>query len=165
MFYLYLGFVFVIFYRYISGLYPFTSVSIAVLVTNLKQNEAWSTPAESPHKGLNQRLEDVTQAQQQRPELPSVILTWHACKYKVHKLHQRYILWVRVRMYLWWSSCTLFWHACQVRVTVDSGLCCCACYVFQRWLTPLCVDAVLVSSTSTGLNLLQVCILVGFSAI
>ena len=92
MFYLYLGFVFVIFYRYISGLYPFTSVSIAVLVTNLKQNEAWSTPAESPHKGLNQRLEDVTQAQQQRPELPSVILTWHACKYKVHKLHQRYIL-------------------------------------------------------------------------
>ena len=30
----------------------------------------------------------VTQVQQQRPELPTVILTWHACKYKVQKLHQ-----------------------------------------------------------------------------
>ena len=28
----------------------------------------------------------------QRPESPTVTLTWHACKYKVHKLHQRYIL-------------------------------------------------------------------------
>ena len=32
------------------------------------------------------------QAQQQRPESPTVILTWHACKYKVHKLHQMYII-------------------------------------------------------------------------
>ena len=32
------------------------------------------------------------------------------------------------RMYLWWSLCTLYSHACQVRVTVgNSGLCCCAC--------------------------------------
>ena len=29
---------------------------------------------------------------QQRPEWPTVTLTWHACKYKVHKLHQMYIL-------------------------------------------------------------------------
>ena len=29
---------------------------------------------------------------QQRPELPIVSSTWHASKYKVHKLHQRYIL-------------------------------------------------------------------------
>ena len=29
------------------------------------------------------------------------------------------------RMYLWWRSCTLYLHACQMRVTVgDSGLCC-----------------------------------------
>ena len=34
----------------------------------------------------------ITQIQQRRPELPTVTLTWHACKYKVHKLHQRYIL-------------------------------------------------------------------------
>ena len=28
-----------------------------------------------------------------------------------------------LRMYLWWSLCTLYLHACQVRVTVgDSGL-------------------------------------------
>ena len=27
-----------------------------------------------------------------------------------------------------WSLCTLYLHACQVRVTVgDSGLCCCTC--------------------------------------
>ena len=31
-------------------------------------------------------------------------------------------------MYLWWSLCTFYLHAHQVRVTVgDSGLCCCAC--------------------------------------
>ena len=35
------------------------------------------------------RNTDITQVQQQRPELPTVTLTWHACKYKVHKLHQR----------------------------------------------------------------------------
>ena len=29
---------------------------------------------------------------QQKPESPVVTLTWHASKYKVHKLHQRYIL-------------------------------------------------------------------------
>ena len=29
---------------------------------------------------------DVTQTQQQRPESPTVILTWHASKYKGHKL-------------------------------------------------------------------------------
>ena len=29
-----------------------------------------------------------------------------------------------VRMYLWWSLCTLYLQACQVRVTIgDSGLC------------------------------------------
>ena len=26
--------------------------------------------------------------------MPTVILTWHACKHKVHKLHQRYIIWM-----------------------------------------------------------------------
>ena len=38
--------------------------------------------------------------------------------------------------------CTLYLHACQVRVTVgDSGLCCCSCVTcFERQLTPLCVD-------------------------
>ena len=48
--------------------------------------------------------------QQQRPESLTVTLTWHTCKYKVHKLHQWYILTrgctsggVYLRMYLWWS--------------------------------------------------------------
>ena len=34
----------------------------------------------------------VTQTQQQRPEAAKVSLTFHANKYKLHKLHQRYIL-------------------------------------------------------------------------
>ena len=34
----------------------------------------------------------VTQVQQQSAESPTVTLTRHACKYKVHKLHQRYML-------------------------------------------------------------------------
>ena len=58
---------------------------------NLNQNEAQSARAESTHKGVNQRWKDVTQTQQQRPESPTVTSTWHAIKYKVHKLHQRYI--------------------------------------------------------------------------
>ena len=40
------------------------------------------------------------------PESPTVILTWHACKYKVHKLHQRYVL-------------------------CDSGLCCCTSVAYS----------------------------------
>ena len=48
--------------------------------------------AESTHKGVNQCLKYVTQVQQQRPESSTVTLTWHACKYKVHKLQHRYIL-------------------------------------------------------------------------
>ena len=40
------------------------------------------------------------------------------------------------------SLCTLYLHACQVRVTVgDSGLCCCTCVTyFERQLPPLRVD-------------------------
>ena len=75
------------------------------------------------HKGVTQHMKYVTQVQQQRPELP---LTWHACKFKVCKLHQRYILWYiyiyiyrerereRGRMYFWWSLYTLYLHVCQV---------------------------------------------------
>ena len=37
---------------------------------------------ESTHKGVNRRSEDVTQTQQ-RPESPTVTLTWHASKYNV----------------------------------------------------------------------------------
>ena len=60
---------------------------------SLKRNEAQSARAESTHKGVNWRSIYITQfIQQQRPEPPTVTLTWHACKYKVHKLHQRYIL-------------------------------------------------------------------------
>ena len=40
---------------------------------------------------LAYRSKDVTQTQQQRPEWPTITLTWHASKYKIHKLLQRYI--------------------------------------------------------------------------
>ena len=46
-------------------------------------------------------------------------------------------------MYVWWSSCTLYLHARQVRVTTgDSGLCCWVCVTpFEHELTPLFVDS------------------------
>ena len=55
-------------------------------------DNSWPILTQSTHKGVNYRLKDVTQAQQQSPESPTVTLTWHEHKYKVHKLHQRYIL-------------------------------------------------------------------------
>ena len=42
--------------------------------------------------GVNQRSVNVTQVEHQRPESPTLTLTWHVCKYKVQKLYQRYIL-------------------------------------------------------------------------
>ena len=40
---------------------------------------------------------DMQGTQQQRPESPSANSTWHASKYKVHKLHRGYILRILVR--------------------------------------------------------------------
>ena len=43
---------------------------------------------------------------------------------------------MKMKMYLWWSLCTLYLHACQVRVTVgDSGLCCCTsvCVTYLKY--------------------------------
>ena len=57
----------------------------------LKQNEPESVRAETTHKGVNQGWTNVTRTQQ-RPESPTVTLTWHASKYKAYKLHQRYTL-------------------------------------------------------------------------
>ena len=59
-----------------------------------------------------------------------VTLAWHVCKYKIHKLHQRYIFW-----YLWCSFCTCM-HARWVTLD-DSGLCCTCITYFEHWLTPL----------------------------
>ena len=57
---------------------------------NLEHNDARSANAQSAHKGVNYHPKDVTQAQQRRPESPTVTPTWHASKYKVPKLHQIY---------------------------------------------------------------------------
>ena len=46
----------------------------------------------SAHEGVNQISKDVTQTQQQRRESPTVTLTRHASKCKVHKLHQDTVL-------------------------------------------------------------------------
>ena len=42
-------------------------------------------------------------------------------------------LWTVLRMYLWWSLCTLYLHAHEVRVTIgDSCLCCTCVTYFER---------------------------------
>ena len=48
--------------------------------------------SDSTNKGVNLCSKYITWVQQQKPESSTVTLTWNACKYKVHKLHQRYIL-------------------------------------------------------------------------
>ena len=96
------------------AIYALTAIALIVICYtclknfNLKLNEANSARAESTHKGVNLRSKSVTQVQQQRPDSPTVTLTWHACKYKVHKLHHRCII-------LWWSLCTLYLDAYQVK--------------------------------------------------
>ena len=55
-------------------------------------NSKWNQNVQPTHKGVNYLSKYVTQVQQRRSESPTVTLTWHACKYKVHKLHQRYNL-------------------------------------------------------------------------
>ena len=105
-------------------------LSDTVKVYKLKQNEAQSACAESTHKGVNYPSK---QTQQQRPESPTVTLTWHVCTYKVHKPLES-------------PTVTLTWHACKCKVhrlhqrfmylvftlmpgeryrLGDSGLCCC----------------------------------------
>ena len=74
-----------------------------------------SLSAESTHRGVNQCLKYVIQVQRQRPESPMVTLTWHVCKYKVHKLHRgtpskRWLtpFWVDSARVLWTSFCFIF---------------------------------------------------------
>lgn len=43
-------------------------------------------------RGVNLSSKYVTRTQQQRPESPAELLTWHVRTYKVHKLHQKHIL-------------------------------------------------------------------------
>ena len=49
--------------------------------------------------------------QQERHESPTVTLTWHASKHKVHKLHQKYILITQES-----PTVTLTWHASKHKV-------------------------------------------------
>ena len=65
-----------------------------------------------------------TQTQQQRPESPTISLSWHASKYKVHKLH--HILELYKTSSDWWSEPCVHSHARWVTVG-DWGLCCCVC--------------------------------------
>ena len=88
----------------------------------LKQKEAQSICAESTSKGVNQRLKDITQTQQQRSESP---ITWCVGKDKGHKLHQRYIV-----MCHWWelpqvlfSLLLMFCHHKPVFVTTKHVFC------------------------------------------
>ena len=50
--------------------------------------------------------------------------SWLFSRRRINRTLQSNIL----SMYVWWSLCTLYLHACQVRVTAgDSGLCCRVC--------------------------------------
>ena len=60
---------------------------------------------------VNYARKDVTPAQQQRPESPTVTLTWHASKYKVQGMGD------------------------------SGLCCCVCVTSFARWLTPLFVDS------------------------
>ena len=51
-----------------------------------------------------------------------MLLCLHARKLWEMYLNHRAWVWARLYvhlMYLWWSLCPLYLHACQVRVTVD----------------------------------------------
>ena len=62
-------------------------------VNSLKQNEAHNACAESAHKGVNKWSKEATQTQQ-RPESPTVTLTWHASKYKICRCSQMEFIYV-----------------------------------------------------------------------
>ena len=69
----------------------YQQVDQAALAVICRHVEGCQQQHESTNKGVNQCPKAITQTQQ-RPESPTVALTWHTCKYKGHKLHQRYIL-------------------------------------------------------------------------
>ena len=75
-----------------SGCFHSTSHPLPVQVPDLNFVLRHVSTTKATQKGVNQRSKDVTQMQQQRPELPTVALTCHATKCKVHKLHKMYIL-------------------------------------------------------------------------
>ena len=106
---------------------------------------------ESTHKGVNSRSK---QTQQQRHELPTVTLTWHACEYKARKLHQKYIH--------KWSEDVLLVECMYLVFT------CLRCVSYCRWLgfLLLCLFWALINSlvcwfctSALGFILLQIVIM------
>ena len=76
-------------------------------------------------------LPAATQTQEQRPESPTITLTWDVSKCKVDKLHPK-------RTYLWWSLCTLYLLECQVRVRRQlRSLLLCLCDLFWALISSL----------------------------
>ena len=71
--------------------FPATCLALTVIIW-FDSPMLWflSTFATSEEPTHNRRSKYATQVQQ-RPESPTVTLAWHACKYKVHKLHRRCI--------------------------------------------------------------------------
>ena len=94
---------------YKSFVEKFTVIALGVQKWEGSSRLKWAGNRINKLKGV--KLKDVTQTQQQRPESPMVILTWHTNKCKVHKFHQMYILFVAV-----------------------------FCASFECWLAPLSVD-------------------------
>jgi len=63
-----------------------------IIIIPMQALSAETVGDESTNKEVNQRPKDVTETQQQRYESPTVTLTLHASKNKVHQLHQNHIL-------------------------------------------------------------------------
>ena len=63
-------------------LHQFEITQSKFFCTSSKSPRQNSSSPKSTDKGVNQHSKDVTQTQQQRPESPTVTLTWHASKYK-----------------------------------------------------------------------------------
>ena len=65
----------------------------------------------------------------QRPSRRSTTHTYSSFFCQLHYFY--FLACLELRMYLWWSSCTLYLHACQVRITTGiSGLWCCICVTY-----------------------------------
>ena len=125
-------------------------------------------------------LERYHTTQQQRPESPTVTLTWHTSKYKVPKLHQDlHFLFLFFLNILCWSYCRqlrslslclcniLCWSYCRQLRSLSLCLCNILCWSYCRQLRSLslCLCNILCWSYCRQLRSLSLCLCNVFPAI
>ena len=87
----------------------------------------------STHKAVNQRSKHVTQVQKQRPGSPTVTLTWHSCKDKVHKFHQSLLLaCLRLRYFCSFRRLIIYLSVNLCVSLVPFCCCCCDLYIYYH---------------------------------